>query len=166
VPAGAAMSDDLSARPASLRRIVAIGLFASPASAAWVAGGLVASQGRGRLAAWVRVAGIAVTLLFAAAVLLLPVRWEAAAAVWSAYCILATVALAGWVRATGAIRPASRPAHEGRARDAIRAIAAVVFVMPPLVMFANLVGAASAGWLLIRFDPSAADPSAVFGSIA
>jgi tetratricopeptide (TPR) repeat protein len=160
------MSDDLSARPASLRRIVAIGLFASPASAAWVAGGLVASQGRGRLAAWVRVAGIAVTLLVAVAILLLPVRWEAAAAVWSAYCILATAALAGWVRATGAIRPASRPAHEGRARDAIRAIAAVVFVMPPLVMFANLVGAASAGWLLIRFDPSAADPSAVFGSIA
>lgn len=160
------MSDPLAGQPAALRRIVSIGLFASPASAAWVAGDLVAAQGRGRLAVWLRVAGVAATVAAAATVLLVSVRWVAAAAVWTLFCIAATACLAGWLRATGAIRPASRPVHEGRAREAIRAIAAVVFVMPPLVMFANLVGAAAAGWFLVRFDPSAADPSAVFASAA
>jgi tetratricopeptide (TPR) repeat protein len=160
------MSDTPPVPPAGLRRIVAIGLFASPAAAAWIVGGLVAGQGRRRLAACLRVAGIAATIVIALGVLILPVRWEAAAALWSGFCVATTAGLAGWARATGAIQPVSRPVHEGRARDAIRAIAAVVFVMPPLVMFAHLVGAASAGWLLVRFDPSVGDPSAMFGSIA
>jgi len=160
------MSDTLAADPASLRRIVALGLFASPASAAWVGGELVAAQGRGRLAAWVRVAGVVVTVAVAATVLLLSVRWVVAAALWTLFCAAGTAGLAGWLRASDAIRPTSRPVHEGRAREAIRAIAAVVFVMPPLVMFANLLGAAAAGWILVRYDPSAADPRAAFTSIA
>ena len=160
------MSDTPAVRPASLRRIVSIGLFASPAAAAWVGAGCLAAQGRGRLAAWVRVAGLAATVAVAATVLLLPARWVATAAIWSLYCIAATAGLAGWLRAAGAVRPTSRPPQEGRAREAIRAIAAVVFVMPPLVMFAHLVGAAAAGRVLVRFDPSAAGPGALFASVA
>lgn len=160
------MSETQTSGPASLRRIVALGLFASPASAAWIGGDLVAAQGRGRLAAWVRVAGVAVTVAAAAAVLLLPVRWVAAAALWTLFCAAGTAGAAGWLRASGAIPPTSWPVHEGRAREAVRAIAAVVFVMPPLVMFAHLVGAAAAGWILVRFDPSVADPRAAFTSIA
>lgn len=152
--------------PGSMRRIAAIGLFASPAAAAWAGGACLGAQGRGRSAAWLRALGLAATFVMAATVLLLPVRWAAAAAIWSLFCVVATLTQAGWLRATHAVVPTSRPAHEGRAREAVRAIAAVVFVMPPLVMFANLVGAVVAGWVLVRFDPAAVDPSAVFASMS
>jgi len=158
--------DTATGHPATLRRIVVLGLFASPAAAGWAGAGCLAAQGHRRAAAWLRAAGVAATLALAIAVLLVPMRWFVSALLWMLYCVVATTALGGWLRAAGATRRGSRVPHEGRARDAVRAIAAAVFVMPPLVMFANLVGAVTAGSLLVRFDPAAVDPSAVFVSIA
>ncbi len=147
--------------PVSLRRFVATGLFASPAAAAWIAGDLVARTGRRRLGLLVRGAGVAATAAAAAGALLLPLRWVTAAGLWSLFCVVVTGGLAGWLRAVGDFRADPAVAREGRAHEAIRAIAAVLFIMPPLVVFAHLVGTSATGWLMIRFDPAAADMLAV-----
>ncbi len=152
-------------RQRSWLHVFAAGLFASPAAAAWMAAGDLAAAGHARRARWTRVAGLVLTLGVALFVVLARVRWVVTSTVWVLFCLAGTAAVAAWRHALAGGPAPPRPSHEGRARDALRALAVVLFVMPPLMLFTHLVGAASIGWLLVRLDPQAADPEAAFEAI-
>jgi hypothetical protein len=160
------MTEGQPLRQRSWLQVLAVGLFASPAAAAWMTADDLAAAGHLRRARWTRLVGLAATLGVALFVVLARVRWVVTSTVWVLFCLAGTAAVAAWRRALiGGPAAPSRPSHEGRARDALRALAVVLFVMPPLMLFTHLVGAASIGWLLVRLDPQAADPEAAFEAI-
>jgi tetratricopeptide (TPR) repeat protein len=153
------------ARPSPIA-LVALGMFASPAAAAWSASSGPLPPSRRGEASLARGAALALSVLLALTLGLAPLRGIVASTIWIGFCLAASAALAAWARtAPGALRR-SPPPRETGARDAFRAVAAAAFLAPPLVLLTHLAAAASLGSLLVRVDPASADPEAAFQAIA
>jgi len=137
------------------------GIFASPAAALWLAADGARRPQLVRLLASVSAAALIVA---AATLLYWPVRWEVITVGWALYCVIGSALVALWVRARTDEATTHGPPSGWGARS-MRAVAIAVMVMPPLIVFSRLLGAASLGGLLARINADAQDPRAFIGSL-
>ncbi len=142
--------------PAYLRAL-GLGLFASPAAVLW-------ALARSRPA--LRPIAIIASLVSVAAALLLltsRLRFDLVAAIWGAYCVLASLAIA-------ALLSAELVDDDGRSRVpwsrlTLKALVPLIFLMPSLGALAGLLGLQLTGGFLARLNPGVVDPRAAFSQL-
>jgi tetratricopeptide (TPR) repeat protein len=137
----------------SYLRCAGLGLFASPAAVLWA---LTRETPRRWIAV---VSGVAVTV---AGLLLLTsgLRFDLVAAVWGAFCLLASLAAAVFL--PGRISEEVPDRHPW-SRRTLRALVPLIFLMPSLGAVAGLLGTHLVGGFLARLNPDVVDPQQAFG---
>lgn len=131
----------------SYMRALGLGLFASPAAVLWSL-----SDGR-RILRWASAAAVLGTALV---LLTSRLRFDLVAAVWGAFCVVASLLAAALLPA--GTSPEEAPDRHPWSRRTLRAVVPLMFLMPCLGALAGLVGWHVVGGALARLNPDIVDP--------